>query len=373
MTCSDCGREGPEGRYCTWCGRRQTAGDQPRGRGRYAAAPNESVLAPSLITTVFPHLAEPGVNEYRWALGLGLLALLGLWIAGLITAALIVAAILVPTIYVMYLYEARVYRDAPIPVTLATIGGGFIVGIVVTIAIGAVLGARPVVLPRGGVDIGSLLVATAVVPLVKEIIKPLPALLLRSRAEFSPSIDGLVFGIAAGLGFAAAETIVHFSAVITGLPAQSQPGQWIIPLVSVGVLTPLMHGSTTGLITAALWRLGRGPLHRLALPAIVVALVGHVAFAFGGQLLQVATSPIVELVWQGAVVVALLLTIRLVLDQLLREEATEFGLHQLPCPNCGADITAAGFCTVCGVALAATPHRAGEGVTPSRATTGGSR
>jgi RsiW-degrading membrane proteinase PrsW (M82 family) len=321
---------------------------------------------------MFPHLGERGVNEFRWALGAGLLVLLGLYVAGLITAAFIVAAILVPVLYVMYLYEARVYRDAPVPVTLGTIGGGFLVGIIATIALDQLVGDRPAVVssrPGSTVDFGLLVLAAVVVPIIKEIVKPLPALFLRNRPAFGQSVDGLVFGIAAGLGFAAAETIIHFSAVITGLPIQSEPGLWILPLVTVGILTPLLHGSATGLITAALWRARGGRLPKLALPAILTAIGGHIAFSLGGQLIQIARlSPIVEIIWQAIVVGALLIAIRLLLDHLLREEATEMGLAEATCANCGSSITAAGFCPVCGVALAATPHaRTGS---PERAASG---
>src|SRR5262245_26058389 len=240
MTCVQCGREGPEGRFCTWCGHRQFPDPASAPRQRYAAAPHESVVAPSLITTVFPHLGERGVNEFRWALGVGALVLLALYVAGLITAALLVAAILVPTVYVLYLYEARVYRDAPIPVTLGTIGGGFGVGILATIVLDAVVGDRPWSAgPRAPLNVAGLLLAGSFLPLVKEAVKPLPALLLRKRPAFNQSVAGLVFGIAAGLGFAAAETIIHFSAVITGLPPRTDPGGWILPLATVGILNPL--------------------------------------------------------------------------------------------------------------------------------------
>ena len=377
MTCTHCGREGPEGRFCTWCGTRQTAG-AASSRQRFAAAPNESLVSPSLLTTMFPHLAEGGVNEFRIALGVGLVALLGLYVAGLITAALIVAAILIPVLYVMYLYEARVYRDAPVPVTLATIGGGFLVGIVATLVFDGLIGNRPAVAgPRPGaaVNFGVVILASVLVPIVMEVVKPLPALLMRNRPAFGQSIDGLVFGIAAGLGFAAAETIIHFSAVITGLPTQTTPGLWFLPLLTVGVLMPLLHGSTTGLITAALWR-GGGRGRRLAVPAVLTAIGGHVAFALGGQLIDLAgLSPIVQVIWQAIVVAALLIAIRLLLDQLLREEATETGLTPQTCANCGSEITAAGFCPVCGVALSATPHGAllPSDATASRPAAGGTR
>ncbi|HUQ44599.1 MAG TPA: PrsW family intramembrane metalloprotease [Candidatus Limnocylindria bacterium] len=374
MTCTNCGREGPEGRFCTWCGTRQGT-DATLARRRFAAAPNESLVSPSLLTTFFPHLGERGVNEFRWALGAGLLVLLGLYVLGLITAAFIVAAILVPLVYLLYLYEARVYRDAPVPVTLGTMGGGFVVGIVATIVLDAMLGSRATGAGRvsSGVDFGVLILAAVAVPIIKEVVKPLPALLLRNRPMFGQSVDGLVFGIAAGLGFAAAETIIHFAAVITGLPAQTEPGLWFLPLATVAVLMPILHGTATGLITAALWR-GKASARRLAGPPIAMAIGGHIAFAVGSQVVDsTGSSPVIAIIWQAIVVGAMLIAVRLLLDQLLRDEATAFSLSLTSCSNCGSEITAAGFCTVCGVALAATPHGGGPGPEVASSATGAAR
>jgi RsiW-degrading membrane proteinase PrsW (M82 family) len=301
------------------------------------------------------------MREYRWAFGIGVAVLLGLYVLGLITAAFLVAAVLVPTIYVMYLYEARVYRDAPIPVMLATIGGGMVVGVLATLMIDAIVGSRPAWvdgLAGPAIDVSALLLAAAVIPIVVELVKPLPALVLRSRPQFAPSIDGVVFGVAAGLGFAAAETLVHYSSVITRLPVRSEPGLWVLPLLSVGILVPLLHGTTTGLVTGSIWRLGRRAPGRLATASIVAALAGHVAFALGTQLIAaLGLHAVVVLVWQAIVVIGLVVAMRLLLNDSLREEAQEMGLREITCSNCGASTLAAGFCPSCGVAVAATAHQ----------------
>lgn len=360
MTCRQCGRETPEGVFCAWCGTAQGADPGGRPAQRFAASPGEAVVSPNVMTTLLPHLGKRGVREYRWAFGIGLAVLLGLYLVGLITAAFVVAAILVPSIYVMYLYEARVYRDAPIPVMLATIGGGIFVGVVATLVLDMVVGSRPVFVDGAQgptIDVTALLLAAVLLPLVLEIVKPLPALVLRGRPEFGQSIDGLVFGVAAGLGFAAAETLIHYSSVITSLPVRSEPGLWVLPLLSVAILFPLLHGTTTGLITGSIWRLGRKPLPRMAVGAIVTAVVGHVAFALGTQLILASSlHGIFILAWQSIVVVVLVIAMRLLLNVTLREEASEMGLTQTTCANCGNAVLAAGFCPECGVAITATSH-----------------
>lgn len=360
MTCRNCGRETPEGVFCTWCATPQGPDPGKRPAQRFAASPGEALVSPNVMSTLLPHLGQRGVREYRWAFGIGLVILLGLYLVGLITAAFVVAAILVPTVYVMYLYEARVYRDAPIPVMLATIGGGIVVGVVATFVLDALVGSRPIFnegISGSSIDFTALLLAAVFLPLVQEIVKPIPALVLRGRKEFGHSIDGLVFGVAAGLGFAAAETLIHYSSVITSLPIRSEPGLWVLPLFSVAILFPLLHGTTTGLISGSIWRMGRKPLPRLATRAILAAVVGHIAFALGTQLIQASSlHGIFVLAWQAIVVIALVIAIRLLLNVNLREEAVEMGLTQITCPNCGNAVLAAGFCPECGVAMTATTH-----------------
>src|SRR4030088_421485 len=105
---------------------------------RYAAHPGEHVAQPSIITTLFPHLGHHKVHEFRWAFIAGLAGILVLYIAGLISAAILVSAFLVPVLYLIYLYEAQVYKDEPAIVLGFTLGGGIVVGIVLTVVEGLI-------------------------------------------------------------------------------------------------------------------------------------------------------------------------------------------------------------------------------------------
>src|SRR6266849_4131845 len=109
------------------------AGDAKTRRHHYAAHPAEHVMQPSVFTTIFPHLGHQKIHEFRWAFAVGLAGILVLYISGLITAAILVATLLVPVLYLIYLYEAQVYRDEPAVVLGFTIGGGALVGIVLTL------------------------------------------------------------------------------------------------------------------------------------------------------------------------------------------------------------------------------------------------
>jgi hypothetical protein len=262
LRCDHCAHDVPDGVFCTRCGAHQGLPSQeignPRTREhRYAAHPAEHVVQPSVFTTLLPHLGQHKIHEFRWAFIVGVAGILVLCVAGLITAAILVSAFLVPVLYLVYLYEAQVYRDEPATVLGFTIGGGIVVGIVVTVFERFVYhpfqdAGNP--LSNAGVSIGSLLLLSLVLPVVQEALKPLPAVFLPNRLDFPETVDGLVFGIASGLGFSLAETLIVFSGTLTSLPAHVDPANWIFVLLSLAVFQPLLQGSATGMIVATIWR-----------------------------------------------------------------------------------------------------------------------
>src|SRR5207247_10866125 len=220
----------PYGVFCTRCGAHQgTAaeiGDAKKREHRYAAHPNEHVVQPSVFTTLFPHLGQHKIHEFRWAFAAGLAGILILYIAGLITAAILAATLLVPVLYLIYLYEAQVYRDEPATVLGFTIGGGAVVGLIVTLVERALFNPYSGIgnpLHNTGIDVGAVLFLGLLVPIAQEVLKPLPALFMTNRAQFPETVDGLVFGVAAGLGFSVAESLVAFSTALTTLPPHLIP------------------------------------------------------------------------------------------------------------------------------------------------------
>lgn len=363
MRCDHCAHDVPDGVFCTRCGAHQgTTGQHTDAKNRthrYAAHPSEHVLQPAIFTTIFPHLGHTKVHEFRWAFVVGAAAIVVLYVAGLISAALLVAILLVPLLYLIYLYEAQVYRDEPALVLGFILGGGAVLGIVVTVVERIVYNpyanfGNP--LKGVGVSVGALLFLGLLVPIVQEIVKPLPALLLPNRGDFPETVDGLVLGIAGGLGFGLAESLVAFSSVITGLPVHTTSGNWIFDLATLAVLQPLLQGSATGIIVAAIWRYRRGRLGRRELGGVGMAFIAHVAFALGTQVWKDALlSPLFILAWQAVVVGAVLIYVRYLLHHSLMEEAAHMGFAETVCPNCHMHLVASGFCPNCGMALTATP------------------
>ena len=363
MRCDHCANDVPDGVFCTRCGAHQgTTGELRGAKSRehnYAAHPSEHVVQPSVFTTLFPHLGRQKVHEFRWAFAVGIAGIVVLYGAGLIAAAILVAIFLVPVLYLIYLYEAQVYRDEPATVLGFTIGGGVVIGLVVTLVERAVYNPYSGVgnpLRGAGLAAGTLLFLGVLVPVVQEVLKPLPALFMPNRADFPETVDGVVFGIAAGLGFSVAESLVAFSTALTSLPAYMAPGNWIYQLATLAVFQPLLQGSATGMIAAAVWRYRRGRLAGRELGAVGIAVGAHIAFSLGTQLLRdVAAAQLFVLVWQAAIVAGVLVYVRYLLHHSLLEEAAHMGYAETVCPNCHMHIIASGFCPNCGMALTAAP------------------
>jgi RsiW-degrading membrane proteinase PrsW (M82 family) len=363
VRCDHCANDVPDGVFCTRCGAHQgTTGELRGAKSRehnYAAHPSEHVVQPSVFTTIFPHLGRQKVHEFRWAFAVGISGIVVLYGAGLIAAAILVAIFLVPVLYLIYLYEAQVYRDEPATVLGFTIGGGVVIGLVVTLIERAVYNPYSGVgnpLRGAGLAAGTLLFLGVLVPVVQEVLKPLPALFMPNRADFPETVDGVVFGIAAGLGFSVAESLVAFSTALTSLPAYMTPGNWIYQLATLAVFQPLLQGSATGMIAAAVWRYRRGRLAGRELGAVGIAVGAHIAFSLGTQLLRdVAAAQLFVLVWQAAIVAGVLVYVRYLLHHALLEEAAHMGYAETVCPNCHMHIVASGFCPNCGMALTAAP------------------
>ena len=364
MQCDHCAQDVPDGVFCTRCGAHQgTTGESGNAKLRehnYAAHPGEHVAQPSVFTTLFPHLGQHKIHEFRWAFIAGISGVLVLYLAGLITAAILVSAFLIPVLYLIYLYEAQVYRDEPATILGFTIGGGIIVGIVVTILGRAIYNPFDYTInPLGhaSISIGAVLIVGLIMPVVQEVLKAVPAYFLPNRADYPETVDGLVFGIAAGLGFSLAEGLIGFSSALTSLPAHVTPGNWIYDLTTLAVLQPLLQGSATGMVVATIWRYRRGRLAGREIGGVAMALIAHIAFS-GGTLLMKDTSvvPLMILIWQAVVVGALLIYVRYLLHYALMEEAAHMGFAETVCPNCHTHIVASGFCPNCGMALTAAPN-----------------
>jgi len=121
--------------------------------------------------------------------------------------------------------------------------------------------------------VGRQYLATHSAPVVEEIFKSLILLYLVRRADYKHFVDGAIYGLAAGLGFAIAENMLYLSRVDvnTGL----------ILAVTRAFSTSLMHGSATAVVGIAI---GGFPLTRAIWPWLaliigwIIAITYHISF-----------------------------------------------------------------------------------------------
>jgi RsiW-degrading membrane proteinase PrsW (M82 family)/RNA polymerase subunit RPABC4/transcription elongation factor Spt4 len=368
MRCQNCGRELPEGAlYCPHCGAHQHA-TAPAGRTRaraYVAHPGEHLYQPSIITTFFPHLGSRRTIQARWLLLIVAVAIFVVGLARYVPLAIVLAALFVPVLYLLYFYEAQIYEDEPFPVLAATFFAGGVLGLAFSL-----LTYHPLLnlrhSPLEPASTTYLLATGVAVPVAAQILMLVgPLLLYFWRPRFDEILDGLAFGAASGLGFAATQSLAFSWLNLIGtVPKNGSAVTLALPTIRIALLTPLLNAATTGLICAALWLLRDrrrraearllGPIAALPV-AIVLALLGQVVPSLGSDL---AGGQVVTLIWYAATLVVMLLLLRRVLQVGLLEKARPIGHGgMVRCPHCHSVVADDAFCPHCGIALRSTSKR----------------
>lgn len=194
-----------------------------------------------------------------------------------------IGTFLVPIVYTAYLYEDGTLYDVP----LSKIALVFFFGGVVGTLVASLLLAR--FITAGGEGFfGALPLSSAlIVGLSEELAKliVLVPFLFFARRAYPTVMHGLVIGAAAGMGFAAFESMGYaFLALVV-------PGGGIELMHETirqrALLAPLGHGTWTAIITAAMWREqaeGRFPLSLNVLIAFLTAALLHAMWDFLPQL-----------------------------------------------------------------------------------------
>jgi RsiW-degrading membrane proteinase PrsW (M82 family) len=300
------------------------------------------VVSAHLLSTLMPHLQSRHTHLFRWGLLAGLAAVVVLAATGLVAAAVVVAALVVPLLYIAYLRHLDSFAGEPLTVLAATVGFGAVVGVAVTLTAGAI---------GNGLSGGGVLVLGAVTATIAALVVPAgPLSLLRRR--YPHTVDGLVLGVAAGAGFAIAQTLVNLAGVIGNGSFHVDPSNWVFTLFSAALLIPLLHGSCSGLVSASLWHRRGGHDAGLRALGLPLAVVADISFTVGSELLDDAgLTPFFVLLWQATVVAGVVIAIRVLVHAATLDEATELGLRERICHHCGRRVEAAGFCPQCGVSL----------------------
>jgi RsiW-degrading membrane proteinase PrsW (M82 family) len=177
----------------------------------------------------------------------------------LVPSLILLGACLGPVTFVTYVYE-RV-REVPWPSLLQC----FVVGGVLGVTAASILEYRTLL------DYGAL--PTTAIGLIEETSKLLVPLAIFAVGRYRREADGLLIGVASGMGFAAFESMGY--GLTTLLASQGQIGSVEQVLFARTVLAPAGHAAWTGLICAALWRARERGTWAIVPLALVVAVTLH--------------------------------------------------------------------------------------------------
>jgi hypothetical protein len=388
-TCDNCGNEVPASPFCIRCGHEheggrtaltrfsRVPGASAVGRGlsgvmridptslsgvrrAFAAAPNESVLRPSIVSSLFPQLPRPSMAVFRTCLALGVATVLVLGVAKLYPVALIAGALLLPMLVVLYMVDVNVFEEQSLPV----IGG--------TLAWGAVMGAMTALIAKGlspsgtqvfvGGGDGSLVLTRGVlIPLLSVALILLGPLALLRYPRFSTVLDGATFAAASASAFVGAEVIVQaLSALSYGLRPPGSVVPWLVQLAIIAIALPLVTMAAMAATAGVVWLKFRAPIRDRSafgrLGSLFLAVPLGCAFLVIPALVQLTLPSGVSLAIIAALAVLALLWLRQVIHVGLLEEALE--IEDAPivtCANCGNRTRLGAFCESCGISLAALP------------------
>jgi hypothetical protein len=367
--------------FCHKCGT-SLKGSASSRASSYAVQSSEGVNQFALISTIMPATNRETADNYRWAMIVSAVLIIGATALGLLPLAVAAAAFLIPVAYLVYIYDVNLWEDAPAPVVvgLFLVTGGLSVLVSLVFYRWAfesqfleMVGGSA----RGGtasLSIPALLIFAVLLPLVAEVVKNLPGIVLARMPQFDDMIDGLTFGVAAGTAYAAFETIVVFSSVFTSGDFRTEQGlsTWIVVIVNLMVVKSLIYGTATGIAVAAFSGKGEG------YDGFTPYYVKNFAFAAGVNILYwlgvrlAAYLPFgqtVGLIWGFVVLGVLVIRIRVMMQAALLEAAIEDSAKagtskrdsfvETFCPECeNMLLVGAQFCIACGTSVRSTSHQA---------------
>jgi len=364
QTCPVCGNVVPVGAYCAACGTHLThdaAAPSARRAHSYVAAPGESVLHLSIVSSLFPHLSHRSRGPFRIGLVAVLAALLVLAALRLQAPAIAVSALGIPLLFQLYIYEANLYEDEPLLATLLTVGLGAALGVGWSLLTSHYVTTASRLTLLGGGKSGSStthVVLAALVPAGAQLLMVVPVLSMWAlrRNRYGESMDGFVFGSAGALGFVAAAVITDLAPELrAGVRITGPTANLYVQTVVHGIALPLVAACATGLIGAALWlRRDGGPnttpgrVFTLWPIALLVALAVQVGLGYTD-----VSTPGNEVVITAhlAAAAAYLVALRIGLHHVLLHESHDvrIGPPRL-CHHCHHVVPAAPFCPNCGAA-----------------------
>ncbi len=210
----------------------------------------------------------------------------------LFPTVILLGAFLVPVAFVTYFYEHVRHRDVSLPL------------LTTSFVVGGVLGVVAAGLLEYGTLRGLGISALLGVGLIEEAAKLLFPVGVYIGWRYRHEADGLIFGIASGMGFAALETMGY------GLVALTQSRGDVSALEQTllirGLLSPAGHAAWTGFVCAVLWRererKGRPVVNWAVLGAFALTVVLHATWNFFNTISGQSPAEILALI--GSAIIA---------------------------------------------------------------------
>jgi protease PrsW len=196
-----------------------------------------------------------------------------------IPTVILLGAFTIPVAFVAYFYEYIRDRDISIPL-LATC---FIVGGL----IGVIMAGFIEYSTLRSLNIASLFG----VGVIEEAVKLIFPLVMFVRWKYRHEADGLLFGVAAGMGFAALETMGYAMVELIRSGGSVSVLQQV--LLIRGLLSPAGHAAWTGFVCAILWRHRQATGRKVGF-SLIVAFLAAVLLHFAWNIvssLTVQTMP----------------------------------------------------------------------------------
>lgn len=349
-------------------------------RRSFAVKPDEPVASFAIVSSIMPRGAGERPQTYRLALVIALTAALVAAIFGALPVAVVIAAFAVPIVYIVYVYDVNLWEDQPVPVTVLAflLTGVLSAGFLLLLKwMGLLDPPRPATdlgggLSAGGFSLTGLLVALLLIPLVGELLRQIGPVILSSRPQFDDLMDGLTFGIIAGVAYSTADTLVrHWPSLTGGFVEINDPGTWASLIFLEGFVKPLIIGTASGIACAEYSGLGEGydGFSGRYVRGLLEAVLANALYAGGIYLLGYLENPtlrvMLQVAWALVILAVLIIRVRNVLHLGLMEGALEatarggvggrdgVGDGRLEfCSRCEMPLIAgAGFCTACGTSV----------------------
>ncbi len=186
---------------------------------------------------------------------------------------ILLGTFVIPVAFVAYFYEYVRDRDISMPLLTTCFVVGGLVGVIAA----------------GLIEYNTLrglnLLSLFGVGLIEETVKLIFPVFMFAGWKYRHEADGLLFGVAAGMGFAALETMGY--ALVDLIRSGGNVGVMQQVLLIRGLLSPSGHAAWTGFVCAVLWRqrqLKGHPLGLSVIGAFLLTIVLHALWDIVGSM-----------------------------------------------------------------------------------------